>query len=200
VILLPGIVMPAGAAFGDLLVELGSDVDAVAKDLEVYAADAPPRDYSLDVEVEGVLAAARTRGWDRFHLVGYSAGASVTLACAAAHPDRLSSIALLEPAWAGNWEDASPAHQALWPEYARLAALPAEEALPAFVRLQLARGVAPPAPPPGPPPPWMAQRPAGIQAIIGAFGGYDLDRKALARFDRPVYFALGGLSRDGRPH
>jgi hypothetical protein len=40
----------------------------------------------------------------------------------------------------------------------------------------------------------MAQRPAGIQAIIGAFGGYDLDREALARFDRPVYFALGGLS------
>jgi pimeloyl-ACP methyl ester carboxylesterase len=194
VILLPGIVMPAGAAFGDLLVELGSDVDAVAKDLEVYAADAPPSDYSLDVEVEGVLGAARTRGWDQFHVVGYSAGASVALACAAAHPDRLSSLALLEPAWAGNWDDASPAHQDLWPEYARVAALPANEALSAFVRLQLRSGVVPPAPPAGPPPPWMARRPAGIRAIIDAFGGYDLDRQALGRFDRPVYFALGGLS------
>jgi pimeloyl-ACP methyl ester carboxylesterase len=194
VILLPGIVMPAGAAFGDLLAELGSAVDAVAKDLEVYSADAPPPDYTLDLEVEGVLASARKRAWDRFHLVGYSAGASVALACAAAHPDRLSSIALLEPAWAGNWDDASPAHQDLWPEYARLAALPADKALPAFVRLQLRQGVVPPAPPAGPPPPWMAQRPAGIRAIIGAFGAYDLDRAALTRFDRPVYFALGGRS------
>ena len=186
--------MPAGAAFGTLLVELGSDVDAVAKDLEVYAAEEPPAEYSLDVEVEGVLDAARARGWDRFHLVGYSAGGSVALACAAAYPDRLSSLALLEPAWAGNWDDASTAHRDLWPEYARLVALPAEEALSGFVRLQLRRGVVPPASPAGPPPSWMAQRSAGIRAIIGAFSGYHLDREALARFDRPVYFALGGLS------
>lgn len=185
--------MPAAAAFGDLLAELGTDVDALAKELEVYAGDAPPPDYTLDIEVDGVLAAARARGWDRFHLAGYSGGASVALACAARHPDRLSSLALLEPAWAGNWDDASPAHQALWPEYARLAGLPAAESLPAFVRLQLRSCVVPPAPP-GPPPPWMAQRPAGIRAIIAAFRGYDLDREALRRFDRPVYFALGGLS------
>lgn len=40
----------------------------------------------------------------------------------------------------------------------------------------------------------MAQRPAGIRAIIEAFRTHDLDRDALRRFDRPVYFALGGLS------
>jgi pimeloyl-ACP methyl ester carboxylesterase len=194
VILLPGIVTPAGAAFGDLLAELGADVEPVAKDLEVYTTDTPPPGYSLDVEVEGVLAVARERGWDRFHLLGYSGGASVALALAAAHPERLSSLALLEPAWAGNWVDASLAHQALWPEYARLAALPAHESMPAFVRIQLRPGVVPPPPPAGDPPPWMAQRPAGIRAIVEAFRGYDLDREALRRFDRPVYFALGGLS------
>jgi pimeloyl-ACP methyl ester carboxylesterase len=194
VVLLPGIVMPAPAAYGDLLAELASDVDAVAKDLEVYATDPPSPDHSLEVEVDGVLAAARTRGWGRFHLVGYSAGASVALACAARHGDRLSSLALLEPAWAGNWADASPAHRALWPEYARLASLPAAESMPAFVRLQLRRDVTPPAPPPGPAPPWMAQRPAGIRAMLTAFRTHDLDREALRGFDRPVYFALGGLS------
>jgi pimeloyl-ACP methyl ester carboxylesterase len=194
VILLPGIVMPAAAAFGDLLTELGDDVDAVTKDLEVYAAPTPPTDYSLDTEVAGVLATAQARGWDTFHLVGYSGGASVGLALAATQGARLSSLALLEPAWAGNWDDASPAHRALWPEYERLAALPPQESMPAFVRIQLRPGVAPPPPPPGPPPPWMSQRPAGIRAVVGAFITHDLDRDALRAFDRPVYFALGGLS------
>ena len=55
-----------------------------------------PEDYSLDDEVASVLAAVAERGWDRFHLVGYSAGASAALACAAAHGDRLSSLALLD--------------------------------------------------------------------------------------------------------
>jgi pimeloyl-ACP methyl ester carboxylesterase len=194
VVLLPGIVMPAADAFADLLAELGSEVDAVAKELEVYATDAPLPGYSLDLEVAGILAAADERGWDGFHLVGYSGGGSVALALAAAHGGRLRSLALLEPAWAGNWDDASEAHRALWPEYARLAALPPEQAMPAFVRLQLREGVEPPPPRPGPPPPWMGQRPAGIRALVKAFDAYDLDRDALRRFDRPVYFALGALS------
>lgn len=192
--MLPGIVMPAADAYGNLLDELDAEVDAIAKDLEVYATGSPPVGYSLDVEVAGVLEAARARGWDRFHLVGYSAGGSVALACAARHGERLSSLALLEPAWAGNWDDASQDHQALWPDYRRLAALPPEESMPAFIRMQLRRGVEPPGPPPGPPPPWMARRPDGIRAIIDAFRTYDLDRDALRRFDRPVYFALGALS------
>jgi hypothetical protein len=40
----------------------------------------------------------------------------------------------------------------------------------------------------------MARRPAGIRSFLETFRSYDLDREALARFDRPVYFALGGLS------
>ena len=186
--------MPAAGAFGILLADLDADVDAVAKDLEVYATSTPPPGYSLDVEVAGVLASAEVRGWDRFHLVGYSGGASVALAFAAAHGGYLGSLALLEPAWAGNWDDASQAHKALWPEYLRIAALPPEESMPAFVRMQLRQGVDPPAPAEGPPPPWMAQRPAGIRAIVDAFQTYDLDRDALRRFHRPVYFALGALS------
>jgi hypothetical protein len=66
--------------------------------------------------------------------------------------------------------------------------------MPAFVRANLRPGVEPPSPPPGPPPTWMAKRPAGLMAIVGAFGAGELDLDALRRFRRPVYFALGGLS------
>jgi pimeloyl-ACP methyl ester carboxylesterase len=194
VLLLPGVVTPAAAAYGGLLAELGDGVDACAKDLEVYATPEPPADYSLDLEVDGVLAAADAQVWATFHLVGFSGGGAVALATAAAHGDRLASLALVEPAWAGNGDDASPAHRALWPEYTRVAALPAAEAMEAFVRMQLRPGVTPPPPPPGPPPAWMAQRPAGIRAMVAAFRAHDLDRAALRRFARPVYFALGGLS------
>ena len=48
VVLLPGSVLPAELAYGALIEALGSDVDAVAKDLEVYATAEPPDDYSLD--------------------------------------------------------------------------------------------------------------------------------------------------------
>lgn len=194
VILLPGIVLPAAAAYGGLLAELGSDVDAAAKDLEVYATPTPPRGYSLDTEVAGALRLAQARGWDRFHLVGYSGGGSAALAFTAAHPERLWSVALLEPAWAGNGDDISQAHRTLWQEYARLADLPDDQFMASFMRLQLRPDVVPPSPPPGPPPPWMAQRPAGIRALLDTFQTYDLDSEALRGFEQPVYFALGGLS------
>jgi hypothetical protein len=63
-----------------------------------------------------------------------------------------------------------------------------------FMRLGLKPGVELSPPPPGDPPPWMAKRPGGIRAFMKTFKTYELDRDALARFDRPVYFALGGLS------
>jgi pimeloyl-ACP methyl ester carboxylesterase len=193
VILLPGIVLPAATAYSALIDALGSGVEAVAKDLEVYAEPEPPEDYSLDLEVAGVLREADERGWKRFHVVGYSGGGAAALAVAAAEPGRLGSLALLEPAWAGQW-DVSPAERALRLEYDRLEELPIEELMPAFMRLNLSPGVPLPEPPPGEPPSWMAKRPAGIRAISAAFRRDDIDREALHRFDRPVYFALGDLS------
>jgi len=192
-ILLPGSVLPAEPAYGALLAALGSDADAVAKELEVYAAAEPPSDYSLDTEVAGVLNEAAGRGWEQFHLAGYSGGGAAALAFTARHPDRLLSLALLEPAWAGNW-DWSPAERALWDESERLEELPPDQFMSAFVRLGLKPGVSPPAPPAGDPPPWMAKRPAGIRAFMKTFKSYDLKREALRRFHRPVYYALGGLS------
>jgi pimeloyl-ACP methyl ester carboxylesterase len=127
-------VLPAEPAYGALLTAIGSDVDTVAKDLEVSAAAEPPSDYSLDAEVAGVLREAGGRGWEQFHLVGYSGGGAAALAFTAGDPHRLLSLALLEPAWAGSW-DWSPAEQAIWAEYDRLEGLPPDQFMSAFVRL-----------------------------------------------------------------
>ena len=192
-ILLPGAVMPAELAYGALLAALGDDVQAVAKELEIYADAAPPAGYTLQHETDGVLRTADAAGFDRFHLVGYSAGGAASLAFAARHPERLLSLALIEPAWMGN-DELSAEERTTWRESDRIAALPPEQMLPAFVANQLATGVEPPPPPPGPQPPWMASRPAGLRTLIETFrtGSLDLDR--LRAFDKPVLFALGGKS------
>jgi pimeloyl-ACP methyl ester carboxylesterase len=185
-------VLPAEPAYAALLTALGDRVTAVVKDLEVYATPAPRADYSLATEVEGIVHAADEAGFDRFHLVGYSGGGASSLAFAAAHPERLRSLALMEPAWAGN--ERTQVEEALWQRFLVLVPLPADEFMRGFVGLQLRPGVPPPPPPDGPPPPWMAKRPAGLRAFIGAFDAGSLDLDALRAFDRPVYFALGGLS------
>ena len=193
VILVPGAVLPADLAYGALLEQLGDDVNPVTKELEVYAGDAPPPGYTLDVEVAGILRTAESAGLGRFHLVGYSAGGAASLAFAAALPDRVRSVALIEPAWAGN-ERIGAAEAAARRRLDRIMALPPAELMPAFVRANLRPGVEPPPPPPGPTPPWMAIRPAGLRALVGAFMAGDLDLGTLGRSRQPVYLALGGLS------
>jgi pimeloyl-ACP methyl ester carboxylesterase len=192
-ILLPGGVMPADLAYEALLDVLGEDVWAIAKDLELYAGDKPPPGYALQHEIDGVLRAAEDAGFDRFHLVGYSAGGASSVAFAAAHPERLLSLALLEPAWIGN-QGLSPEEQAVRDEFDSIVTLPPDRMLPAFVASQLAAGVDPPPPPSGPLPPWMAKRPAGLRALTAAFSDLTLDVDKLRAFDRPVLFVLGALS------
>jgi pimeloyl-ACP methyl ester carboxylesterase len=190
--LLPGGVLPAEPAYAALLEVLGGRVRAVAKDLEVYSGEQPPPNYGLGIEVEGILREADAHGFDRFHLVGYSGGGASSLAFVAEHPERLLSLALLEPAWAGN--DRTPVEDALMEQFRALEPLPPDQFMAGFMRLQLAPGVDPPPSPQGPPPPWMGKRPAGLRAFLDAFENGELDVEALRAFDRPVYFALGGRS------
>jgi pimeloyl-ACP methyl ester carboxylesterase len=192
VVLLPGGVLPAEPAYAALLQVLGDRVEAIAKDLEVYAGDEPPPGFRLDTEVDGILREADAHGFDRFHLVGYSGGGASSLAFTARHGERLLSLALLEPAWAGN--ERTPEEDALMLRFRELEPLPPDEFMAGFQRLQLAPGVEPPQPPEGPPPPWFAKRPAGLRAFIAAFDNGVLDLEALRAFDRPVYFGLGGRS------
>jgi pimeloyl-ACP methyl ester carboxylesterase len=194
VVLLPGGVLPVGPAYGALLGELGGEIDARPKDLEMYAGPTvPPPDWTLETEVEGIRRVADEADFDTFHLVGYSAGGASAIAFASRYPQRLRSLALMEPAWAGR-DGQSPEEAAVFDRFRTIASLPAEQIMAAFVTTQLADGVEPPAPPPGPPPPWMASRQVAIGRFIAEFDAYQPDLDALRRFDRPVYFALGGLS------
>jgi pimeloyl-ACP methyl ester carboxylesterase len=59
----------------------------------------------------------------RFHLVGYSGGGAASLPFAAGYPERLLSLALLEPAWTGN-EGLGPEEQAVWREFDRISNSP----------------------------------------------------------------------------
>lgn len=193
VVLLPGSVLPASLAYGALIAALGPEVDAVAKELELYRDDSPPPGWGLDTEIDGVLQEADARGWETFHLVGYSGGGAAALAFAAKHPERLATLTLLEAAWAGNW-GWSDAHAKLWKQYEALESLPPDRFMAEFMRLGVRPGVKLAPPPPGEPPPWMAKRPAGIAAFLHEFASYDLDRTALTAFQRPVLFVLGGKS------
>jgi len=194
VVLLPGSILPAQVAYAALLAEFGDDVDARAKDLEMYAGEVvPPPGYGLQTEVDGISRFADNAGFDTFHLVGYSAGGASSLAFTSRRPERVRSLALLEPAWAGT-EGQTPREAVMFDRYRAIPTMPPEDRLPAFIRWQLAPGVDPPPPPTGPPPPWMPSRSAAIGAFLAAFDAFELDFAALRRFDGPVYFALGGRS------
>lgn len=158
----------------------------------MYAAPEPPADFGLPTEVEGIAHAARKRGFDRFHLVGYSAGGSCALAYTVFHPEQVLSLALLEPAWVAG--EPTRQEEAVREGLRAARGLPPEELMGAFARLQLAPGVAPPPAPEGPPPPWMAKRPAGIRAFLDVFARETLNEEALRAYHRPAYFALGGRS------
>lgn len=80
VIFLPGILMPASVRYAPLMESLAPEVRAVPKELEVYAHDTPPDDYSVGTELEGVTAFLDRYGVEGAHLYGHSAGASVALA------------------------------------------------------------------------------------------------------------------------
>jgi pimeloyl-ACP methyl ester carboxylesterase len=192
VVFVPGGVTPVGPSYAPLLQELGETIEPLLKDLEVYAADEPPADYSLKLEADALEQAAGKAGLDTFHLVGYSGGGAVSLVFAARHPERLRSLAIFEPAnIPGPWDPNDHPEAAAAP-----ATLQPNEMLTEFTRRQLRPGVEPPSPPPGPPPDWMAKRPAGLRAMMRAFQTDATEREALCRCTFPVYIAYGLLTHE----
>jgi pimeloyl-ACP methyl ester carboxylesterase len=184
--------LAAEQAYAPLLDELGHEVQPVLHALELFARAEPPAGYTLDTEVTAIARAADDAGFGRFHLVAYSGGGGASLAFAAQAPQRLLSLALIEPAWAGN--DLPAEEQALWEQFERISRLPTAEVMPAFVAIHMAPNVPAPDPPAGTPPPWMARVPARLPMLIDAFRSYHLDMTALARLQVPVYYAVGDLS------
>lgn len=194
VIALPGGVMPAAQRYESLIRAVAGRANVHTKDLEVYASEAPPDGYSVDLEIEAVSRFADALGLDRFHLLGYSGGGFVSLAFAGAHPERLLSLALFEPAFIPG--RLSPAEAELYERLDReLAGKSGPEFMRAFVSLQVKPGVEVP-PPAGPPPPWMQKRPAGLAAMLKAFGAHPFDRERLRRCEFPVFFGYGDQTGD----
>jgi pimeloyl-ACP methyl ester carboxylesterase len=71
-----------------------------------------PAGYSIAVEAEAVRALAAEHGWASFHLVGFSAGATVALATALRFDNSVISLTLIEPAYIGD--DAWSPAEAQW--------------------------------------------------------------------------------------
>jgi pimeloyl-ACP methyl ester carboxylesterase len=182
--------MPAALRYAPLIGALGDAARAIPKELEIYATPTPPPDYTIEREIAGIARAADAVGWERFHLYGHSAGGACALAFAAAHPERVLTLALDEPASDFSAED----RRLLRRDLDAMAGLPDDDRVAAFLRGQVAPGVDLPAPPAGSPPAWMASQRAGIDAFVGALPRHRLRAERLRAFRGPVYFSHGSLS------
>ena len=98
VVFVPGGITPVRPSYAPLLDELDGEIQPLLKDLELYAADEPPADYSIQLEVDGLGGRWMLPGSARSTWSAYSGGGAVCLAFAAQHPDRLRSLAMFEPA------------------------------------------------------------------------------------------------------
>lgn len=125
--------------------------EVVVIGLQVWLTD-PVQPYDLMTEVTAVQRAARDRGWSRYHLFGFSAGATVALAAARADSDTVRSVALVEPATIGD-DDWSPTEMQWRQDLRRVRWLPPDQRQAGFRRLLMAAGEEVPAEL-GPPPLW----------------------------------------------
>jgi pimeloyl-ACP methyl ester carboxylesterase len=114
----------------------------------------PGEPYGLATEVNAVAAAAQARGLSRYHLFGFSAGATVALAATLALGQAVQSLTLLEAAYIGD-DDWHPAETAMRASLAAVRALPADQRGQAFRHMVMRPGE--PLPPLGPPPLWNAR-------------------------------------------
>lgn len=87
------------AASFDVLAPLLRDADVVALDLpgHGHSDHRPPQgSYNIWDDLPDILRVADQLGWSRFHLLGHSRGAIISALLAAALPERVASIAMLD--------------------------------------------------------------------------------------------------------
>jgi pimeloyl-ACP methyl ester carboxylesterase len=149
---------------------------------------APGEPYGLTTEVDAVNAAAQARGLSRYHLFGFSAGATVALGAALALGQAVQSLALLEAAFIGDDDDWHPAETAYRARAAAVNALPAQQRGPAFRQMLMRPGE--PLPPLGPPPP-ESPRTDMLEDMLAYVGFTSGD---LAAITAPVLAISGGRS------
>jgi len=89
--------------WNDQLAHLRAQRRAVALDLSGHGASKPPpanTKYSIRLLAKDIETVTRLLKLERFVLVGHSMGAAVATIFAAAHPDRLAGLVLVDPPFA----------------------------------------------------------------------------------------------------
>ena len=189
VLFIPGSIFPAADCYGKLLSILKDDINFIMKDHEIYA-DMPLETWRLNIEVEALRRFADSMGFDSFHVVGYSFGASLALAYASKYLERLRSIALVEPDWIGNIGMSSEELQQR-EELKKLQHVPPEKFLQEFMRLKVRSEVnvtqldVTPV---------LEKRTVGVRAFLRSFQTAELLYGKLRKFNGPLYIAIGDLS------
>jgi pimeloyl-ACP methyl ester carboxylesterase len=145
-----------------------------------------PSGYGIETEID---ALSRVVDEPAVHLLGYSAGASVTLAFAAAHPHRVASLTLVEPPWVGAPD--GTAFQAGMDEV--MLHTPPDQRWESFHRLLTRPGADVPPPPPNPPP-WAPVRVARGERVWEALRAHLIGADRLAAVTAPVYLPFAADS------
>lgn len=99
------------ASFVPLAAQLRG-IDLVALDLPGHGASAhlpPATDFTMVSAARAAFAAADALGWDRFRLLGHSLGGAIASVMAAAMPQRIERLALIEALGALSQPEASTA-------------------------------------------------------------------------------------------
>jgi pimeloyl-ACP methyl ester carboxylesterase len=167
---------------------LGARFEPVFEEMVVSTRPERHDEWTVDAEVAHLERVRQRRGLAAVDLVGYSGGAAACLAYAAAHPELIRSLTLVEPPWIGNdvWSD----EEARWrAAYQALAAVPDDavwDEVWALLNTEAARKV----------PPLLVGRPLrdGFLLVWRGYSAAPLDRARLARIDAPVYLPVGGAS------
>lgn len=183
----PGPGFPVPPSSGRVSRELGDQAAITQRRLAVWDA-APGGHHDVGVEVEAVAAAARSHGPSRYHLFGFSAGATIALAAALALGAGVLSVTVLEAAVIGD-DDWHPCETAWRADLAAVRALPPSARGSAFRKL-IMRPDEPLPPALGPPPPWNARTDMleNTLALVGFVSG------DLAALSQPVLAITGGRS------
>ncbi|TCO15646.1 pimeloyl-ACP methyl ester carboxylesterase [Kribbella steppae] len=144
--------------------------------------------YDLTTEVAAVEQAAADLGWSRYHLVGFSAGATVAFVSARANPRAVRTVAGFEPATIGD-DGWSPVETRWRRDLARVRQLVPRQRQQAFRRLLMAPGQAVPSNLPAPPI-WDA-RTDRLEDVLADVGFLSAD---LAGVTQPALISSGALS------
>jgi pimeloyl-ACP methyl ester carboxylesterase len=144
--------------------------------------------YDLQVEVAAVERVAAEQRMTRYHLFGFSAGATVALAAALALGAAVRTVAVLEPATIGD-DEWDPAEGRWRRDLAGVRDLASERRPAAFRELMMGQGERPP--PSLPPPPIWNGRMDKLEDMLAAVGFLSSD---LARISQPTLVLSGGRS------